>query len=294
MTVTSQTSEHFLLRKFVGTSELRVGVFTVTSAFLWLIVRERPRWRGGMCLLLPFLGIGFLEVAAMWDPNWFPAARPFSHGRKLGKCTGIATQSQWECGMGHKRNRRSSHICVPKRTQNRYTKTVARKFKRHVMNHSGLGCCATMNAQPHAEQTRSTEQDLRCVLIDRGHLRGLEQLKQNLDVCKKKKEEHKHVRPIAQGRTRRATTTTVCQTHGLAHTAPASGVAINPTASMVRVERNINAVRQVNQWKQSCDGLRRHLWGPTEECKPGNMNEAHVNVMSHEPTFKSVQDTNTG
>ena len=61
--------------------------------------------------------------------------------------------------------------------------------------------------------------------------------KQNLNACKK--EEHKHVRPTAQERTRGATTTIVCQTHGFVPTVPASGVAVSPTASTVTVERNI-------------------------------------------------------
>ena len=118
-----------------------------------------------------------------------------------------------------------------------------------------MNLCAARNidAQPHAEQTQSAEQVLRCDLTDRRHHRGLQQRKTNLDVCKKKEQNHGTL--IAQGRTQRATATIVCQTHGLVRRVPASRVAINPTASTVRVERNINAVRQVNQWEQSCDGL---------------------------------------
>ena len=51
---TIQTSEHFFLREFVGTSRPRIGVLTVVFA---------------------------LEVAAIRDPNGFPAARPFKQGK---------------------------------------------------------------------------------------------------------------------------------------------------------------------------------------------------------------------
>ena len=153
-------------------------------------------------------------------------------------------------------------MCVPKCIPNRHSKTVAREYQRHVRNHNGLRCCKDKkNEQHHAEQTQSTEQVPRC-----RHHEGLEQLKQNLDVCKRK-EYHKHVRSNAQGRTRRATTTIVCQTHGLVHMVPASGVATIPTASMVKVERNIKAERLLSQWQESCDGLRRNLRGPAEVCK---------------------------
>ena len=78
---------------------------------------------------LPFLNVSFLETVATWDPHGFPAARPFSHGRNLGICTVKATQ-KWEGGLGHKRNMRSSHMSVPERISNRYSKTVARTYQR--------------------------------------------------------------------------------------------------------------------------------------------------------------------
>ena len=52
-----------------------------------------------------------------------------------------ATQRKWEGGMSHKLNMRSSHVSVPKRTPNRHSKTVARKYQRHERNHSGSRCC---------------------------------------------------------------------------------------------------------------------------------------------------------
>ena len=66
----------------------------------------------------------------------------------------------------------------------------------------------------------------------------------------KEKDEHKHVRPTAQGRMQGANTTIVCQTHGFLHGVPASGEAINPAASAVRVERNSGRVRT----RVQCDG----------------------------------------
>ena len=60
---TSQTRDHFLLRKFVGTSRPRIGVLTVTFAFLQHIVR-------GMYLLLAFLNVGFAENCFSTGPIW--------------------------------------------------------------------------------------------------------------------------------------------------------------------------------------------------------------------------------
>ena len=173
-----------------------------------------------MYLLLPVLNVGFLEVATMWDPKWFPAARPFSHGRKLrNKHRQSNTEKMGKWHAPQTQHEVVTHECsqaYPKQKLENYCK----KYQRHVRNHSGLRCCTdTKNAQLHAEQTHSTEQVHRCFLNDRRHHRGLEQLKRNLDVCREK-EEHKHVRPTAQGRTRGATTTIVCQTHGPVHIVP--------------------------------------------------------------------------
>ena len=89
---TSQTSEHFLLREFVGTSK--------TRAFLYLIVR-------GMYLLLPFPNVGFVHMGPQWC---FQCCVHLAVAANKGKCTVQTTQRKWEGGMGHKRNRKSSHM----------------------------------------------------------------------------------------------------------------------------------------------------------------------------------------
>ena len=181
----------------------------------------------------------------------------FAIAANWGKCNGYVTRA---------RNATRCHhiLAFPSVHQTETRKLWQGKIKRHARNHSEFVCCTNINAQPHTEQTQSAEQVLRCDLTDRRHHRGLQQLKQT-SMCSKTEQNHGTL--IAQGRTQRATATIVCQTHGSVHRVPASRSAINPTASTVRVERNINAVRQVNQWEQSCDGLRRHLRGPVEVYK---------------------------
>ena len=141
-----------------------------------------------------------LSGAVIWNPNGFPAARPVSPWPQTRENAQLKeTQRKWEGGMDHKRNMRSSHESVPKRTPNRHWKTtVARNYQRHVRNHSGLRYCTDTIAQLHAVHTHSTEQFLRCILNEHRHLRGHEQLNQNLD-CKKRKtsaldRSHKDVR----------------------------------------------------------------------------------------------------
>ena len=160
--------------------------------YVLVVDRQRQTTLARWCVPpAPIPQHGFSENCFhMGPPNGFPAAGPFSHDCKLGKCTVKATKRKWEVGMGHhKRTMRSSHVSVPKRTPNNYSKIVARSFQRHVKNHSGLECCTDKNAQLHAEQTHSAEQVTRCVLNDRGHHRGLEQLNQNIDARKTKEGE---------------------------------------------------------------------------------------------------------
>ena len=159
----------------------------MTCVFLLLIVRDRPRWRGGVYLLLPFLDMGFLEIAATLDPNGFPAARPFSHGRKQGTMHRKSSTEK----MGRWHGPQTQHEVVTHVRSQAYTKQIhencCKRCKRHVRIHSGLGCCTNINALTHADHTQSDEQVLRCVLIDRRYHRVLEQLNQNLDVCKEKR-----------------------------------------------------------------------------------------------------------
>ena len=51
-----------------------------------------------------------------------------------------------------------------------------------------IRCCTDRNTLTHAEQTHSAEKVHRCVLNDRRHHRGFEQLQQNLDACEEMSE----------------------------------------------------------------------------------------------------------
>ena len=106
-------SEHFLLRKIVGTSKSRIGVFKVTFALLWSIVR-------GVYFLFRFLNIGFLEIAAIWYLSGLPAARPFSHCRKLGE---MHSQSNTE-KMGRWHGPQTQQEVVTHECHQAYTKQI--------------------------------------------------------------------------------------------------------------------------------------------------------------------------
>ena len=141
----------------------------MTFALLWSIVR-------GVYFLLPFLNIGFLEIAKLLPCGTQVGYQRRAHLAIAANCAQL------------KQHRENGRWHWPQTQQEVVTHECSQAYPKQILENCCKKIQETREEPPWIrvlhEQTHSTERAHRCVPNDRTHPRGLQQLKQNLDALK--------------------------------------------------------------------------------------------------------------